>query len=136
MADTITQRPDILTESKSKRPGDHHAHHKLHFDERHALHELKHFLPSQNALKDFIHHNSLHPFQNLKFYDAIFKAAGIFGYQVTLQLTEYRELYQIGRIKHDILEKTISDRNIADRRLPIADLKSEVLLADFNRGLN
>src|SRR5688572_6239371 len=114
MADTVTQRPDILTELKSKRPGDNHAHHNLHFDEGHVLQELKHFLPSQNALKDFIHHNSLHPFQNLKFYDAIFKASGIFGYQVTLQLTEYRELYKMGRIKHDVLERTIADRKGAD----------------------
>ncbi len=77
------------------------------FDEKHVLHELKHYLPSQTPLKDFIHHNSLHAFQNLKFYDAIFKASKIFGYQVTLQLTEYRQLYNIGRINNDILEKII-----------------------------
>jgi hypothetical protein len=64
-----------------------------HFDEAHVLHELKHYLPSQTPLKDFIHHNSLHAFQKLKFYEGIFKASKIFGYQVTLQLTEYRELY-------------------------------------------
>src|SRR5262245_21891833 len=39
------------------------AHHNdaekhIHFDEHHVLHELKHYLPSQQALKDFIHHNS------------------------------------------------------------------------------
>lgn len=77
------------------------------FNEEHTLHELKHYLPSQTPLKDFIHHNSLHAFQNLKFYEAIFKASGIFGYQVTLQLTEYRELYNTGRIKNDVLEKII-----------------------------
>ncbi len=58
------------------------------FDEAHVLHELKHYLPTQTPLKDFIHHNSLHAFQHMKFYDAIFKASKIFGYQVTLQLTE------------------------------------------------
>jgi len=30
------------------------------FDEAHVLHELKHYLPSQTPLKDFIHHNSMH----------------------------------------------------------------------------
>ena len=63
---------------------------KHHVDEAHLVHELKHFLPSQQALKDFIHHNSLHAFQHMKFYDAIFKASKIFGFQVHLQLTEYR----------------------------------------------
>src|SRR5688500_7879059 len=63
------------------------------FDEQHVLNELRHYLPTQTPLKDFIHHNTLHAFQQSKFYDAIFKASKIFGYQVTLQLSEYRQLY-------------------------------------------
>ncbi len=80
------------------------------FNVHHVLHELKHFLPSQTPLKDFIHHNSLHAYQQMKFYDAIFKASTMFGYQVTLQLTEFRQLYQDGRIKADILDKVITGR--------------------------
>jgi len=80
------------------------------FNEDHVLHELKHFLPSQQALKDFIHHNSLHAFQHMKFYDAIFKASGIFGFQVHLQLTEYRDMYKSGRIRKDILEMVITNK--------------------------
>ena len=45
------------------------------FEEQHVLHELKHYLPTQQALKDFIHHNSLHAFQHMKFYDAINRQA-------------------------------------------------------------
>ncbi len=77
------------------------------FDEAHVLHELRHFLPSQTPLKDFIHHNSLHAFQQMKFYDAIFKASALFGYQVTLELQDFRKLYQTGRIRKDILEDAI-----------------------------
>ena len=80
------------------------------FDEKHVLHELKHYLPSQQALKDFIHHNTLHAFQHMKFYDAIFKASGIFGFQVHLQLGEYREMYKTGRIRKDILEMVIANK--------------------------
>src|SRR5687767_16015804 len=80
------------------------------FDEKHVLHELKHFLPSQQALKDFIHHNSLHAFQHMKFFDAIFKASKIFGFQVHLQLTEFRELYKTGRIREDILQRAIANK--------------------------
>lgn len=84
------------------------------FDEKHILHELKHYLPTQTPLKDFIHHNSLHAFQKMKFYDAIFKASKIFGYQVTLELNDYRKLYKIGRIKNEILERTIKQRKGED----------------------
>ena len=79
-----------------------------HFNEGHVLHELKHFLPSQQALKDFIHHNSLHAFQHMKFYDAIFKASAIFGFQVNLQLPEYRKMYETGRIREDVLVQRIT----------------------------
>lgn len=80
-------------------------HHE--FDETNTLLKLKHYLPSQTPLKDFIHHNTLHAFQDLKFYDGIFKASKIFGYQVTLQLADFRELYRIGRIKKNVLEKLL-----------------------------
>jgi len=84
---------------------------KVAFDEAHLLHELKHYLPTQTPLKDFIHHNSLHAFQTLNFYDAIFKASKIFGYQVTLELRDFRELYNIGRIRKDILERVIINKS-------------------------
>src|SRR5688572_5086216 len=77
------------------------------FDENSVIRELKHYLPSQTPIKDFIHHNSLHAFQHMKFYEAIFKASKIFGYQVTLELEEFRKLYRNGRIKNEILEKII-----------------------------
>jgi uncharacterized protein YbcC (UPF0753/DUF2309 family) len=83
---------------------------KHHFDEQHLLHTLKHYLPTQGPLKDFIHHNTLHAFQDMKFYDAIFKASAIFGFQTTFSLTEYRDLYMIKRITPEILARTIRER--------------------------
>lgn len=80
------------------------------FNEHEVLHELKHYLPAQAPLKDFIHHNTLHAFQNLKFYKALRTASEMFGYQVSLSLDEYRSLYKSGRIREDILSKAISDK--------------------------
>ncbi len=80
------------------------------FDEQHVLHQLTHYLPSQTPLKDFIHHNSLHAFQHMKFFDAIFTASKIFGYQVTLQLSEFRELYKTGRIRNEVLDRIIAEK--------------------------
>lgn len=99
------------------------------FDEAHVLHELKHYLPSQTPLKDFIHHNSLHAFQHMKFYDAIFKASKIFGYQVTLQLTEFRELYKIGRIRNEILERILAERKGIAK---VADWKEKLLHKEYD----
>ena len=99
------------------------------FNEAHVLHELKHYLPSQTPLKDFIHHNSLHAFQHMKFYDAIFKASKIFGYQVTLQLTEFRELFKIGRINNEVLERIITEKKGA---LQIEQWKEKLLHKEYD----
>lgn len=80
------------------------------FDEQHVLHALKHYLPSQGPLKDFVHHNTLHAFQDMKFYDAIFKASVIFGYQTTFSLAEYRDLYAQHRITSDMLDRVIMQK--------------------------
>lgn len=80
------------------------------FDEHEILHDLKHYLPAQAPLKDFIHHNTLHAFQNLKFDHAIRKAAKMFGYNVSLPLSDFRNLYKSKRILHDNLEKIIIER--------------------------
>lgn len=84
--------------------------HHIVFDEHEVLHKLKHYLPAQAPLKDFIHHNTLHAFQDMKFYKAIHTASEMFGYKVSLSLDEYRDLYQQEQINHAMLAKVISDR--------------------------
>ena len=73
------------------------------------LHELKHFLPAQAPLKDFVHHNTLHAFQNLPFFQALKQANSQFGYVGFLHLEEYRQLYREGKIKGEILKKVLND---------------------------
>ncbi len=80
------------------------------FDGELVLKELKHYLPTQTPLKDFIHHNSLHAFQQMKFYEAIYKASKIFGVQPTLPLQDFRKLFEVGRISEVILERIINDK--------------------------
>ena len=77
--------------------------------------QLKHYLPSQSPLKDFVHHNSLHAFQDKSFFEGIFNARDIFGYNVTLNIAEFRNLYQLGRINHDVLKKIIIDYKGVDQ---------------------
>lgn len=67
------------------------------FDEHQVIIELKHYLPAQAPLKDFIHHNKLHGFQGLNFHKALRQASQLFGYKVSLSLDEYRSLYHSGK---------------------------------------
>ncbi len=71
-----------------------------HFDVNESIKELKHFLPAQAPLKDFIHHNTLHAFQQLPFHKAMQQSSEIFGYKVYLSLEEYRQHYKNGRISN------------------------------------
>ena len=82
----------------------------FYFNEEEVLHDLKHYLPAQAPLKDFIHHNTLHAFQHLKFFKALQLASEIFGYKVSLSLDEYRSLFQKGKINENILDRIITQR--------------------------
>lgn len=91
------------------KPLQQNTHHSL-FDEAHFFHTLKHYLPAQGPLKDFVHHNPLHAFEQMKFYEAIFHVSQVFGYRVTFTLTEYRNLYKMRRITPEILRRVIHER--------------------------
>jgi uncharacterized protein YbcC (UPF0753/DUF2309 family) len=79
------------------------------FNEEKMMLDLRHYLPGQAALKDFVHHNSLHAYQDKEFFEAIFTASKTFGIQVTFNINEYRKLYGQGRITSGILDKVIID---------------------------
>lgn len=73
------------------------------FDFKRSLEKVRHWLPSQNPIKDFIHHNTLHAFQNLDFDDAVVEASGILGSRVYLSLGEYQKMGEAGQISEAIL---------------------------------
>ena len=77
------------------------------FNLHESLEELKHFLPAQAPLKDFVHHNTLHAFQKESFFDGLNKAHEIFGYKVFLTIDEYRQLYKEGKINDAILDRVL-----------------------------
>lgn len=99
------------------------------FDEHDALHDLKHYLPAQAPLKDFIHHNTLHAFQNLKFDHAIRRAAKMFGYNVSLSLNEFRDLYKSKRIKHANLERIIIEKKGKEH---LSEWLNNVLIKEYD----
>lgn len=97
-------RDDELIDERRMKPQ------KIAFDEHTVIHDLKHYLPAQAPLKDFIHHNTLHAFQDLPFYQGIQRASTLFGYKVSLALDEHRGLYATKRISEPVLTQVIARR--------------------------
>lgn len=79
------------------------------FELNSSIHKLKHYLPSQGALKDFIHHNTLHAFQHLSFFDGLNHAYETFGYKVTLTIPEFIGEYRKGRISENVLDRVLEN---------------------------
>ena len=82
-----------------------------------TLEKLSHFLPSQGPIKNFIHHNTLHSFQEhgLSFHEAIRSASWLYGSREYLPLSYYRELYVKGEISEWALKevlKQVKDQEI------------------------
>ncbi len=89
-------------------------HENSSFNEHEVLHDLKHYLPAQAPLKDFIHHNTLHAFQTLKFKDGVRNASEMFGYKISLSLEEFRANYAAKIIRKKNLEKIITESKGSD----------------------
>jgi uncharacterized protein YbcC (UPF0753/DUF2309 family) len=81
--------------------------HTVGFDEQHVLEHLKHYLPAQNPLKDFVHHNTLHAFQKNHFFSALQESSEIFGYKTYLSLSEFRTRFTKKEISEPVLDYVI-----------------------------
>ena len=103
------------------------------FDLAHTLDTLKHYLPAQAPLKDFVHHNTLHAFQDFPFHEALHRASIIFGYKTYLPLSEYRMMYTDKRINPEILDSIIC-QNKGEQNLE--NWKDKLLNTDFNEQQN
>lgn len=80
------------------------------FNEHEVIHHLKHFLPAQAPLMDFVHHNTLHAFQNLPFHEALETAHVKLGYQVYFPMDTFRALYAEGRISDEIIQRVLEEK--------------------------
>lgn len=107
---------------------DHRAARHSAFHISSCLHTIKHFLPAQAPLKDFVHHNTLHAFQDLNFNDALNRASKIFGYRTSMALKRFRELYDQKQIRDEILERVIADKK-GDGQ--VREWKQKLLSAEY-----
>lgn len=102
-----------LSDGESSAPSTEELLHNL----EHAIEHSGHLLPAQGPITVFVHHNTLHAFEELTFDDAVKKGARIFGCHPYLPEDQYRQ-------------------RLAQERITVKDLKA-VLQADLGeRGLD
>src|SRR5262249_57178334 len=63
-----------------------------------VINRLAHLLPAQGPISIFIHHNTLHAYEELPFEDAVVRAAGQLACEPVLPESRYRAKLAAGRI--------------------------------------
>src|SRR5438874_9611141 len=74
-----------------------------------VIEHAAHLLPAQGPITVFIHHNTLHAFEDLPFTQAVVRGAKVFGCQPYLSEQRYRDELAAGRIAFDDLEDVLRE---------------------------
>jgi uncharacterized protein YbcC (UPF0753/DUF2309 family) len=96
-----------------------------------VIEHASHLLPAQGPITVFIHHNTLHAFEDLPFHDAVKKGAMTFGCHPYLAEDRYRAELSRGRIRffelNDVLVRDLGPR--AQESVPCFGTLVELRLA-------
>ncbi len=79
----------------------------MHARLRAAIAHFEHVLPGQAAIRDFVHHNTLHGFQHLPFPEAVAAAHRVTGAYGYLPAEAFRDCYRNGRVTRADLEQVL-----------------------------
>ncbi len=76
---------------------------------RHTIDHAAHLLPAQGPITVFIHHNTLHAFEDLTFDQGVQKGAEVFGCHAYLPSERFRQHLESGRIRVADLQSVLAD---------------------------
>jgi len=76
---------------------------------RQAIDHAAHLLPAQGPITVFIHHNTLHAFEDLPFTEAVKAGARVYGCQPYMSKSRYREELIRGRIRFFDLQTVLRE---------------------------
>src|ERR1700732_2358513 len=74
-----------------------------------VIEHAAHLLPAQGPITVFIHHNTLHAFEDMPFHEAVAKGARVFGCHPYLTEDRYREALGRGRIRFEELQAVLRE---------------------------
>lgn len=77
-----------------------------------CLSRVAHWLPHQGPIKDFIHHNTLHAFQDHSFPEGCLIASRLYGAWTYLPISTYAEMYQCGEIHVGALQNVVRESSL------------------------
>src|ERR1041385_7792436 len=75
-----------------------------------VIDDVAHVLPAQGPISIFIHHNTLHAFEHLRFEEAVETAADRLGREPYLAEARYREKLASGRILARDVERLLHEQ--------------------------
>ncbi len=76
---------------------------------QHIVEHAAHFLPAQGPIDVFVHHNTLHAFEDLRFDQAVMKGHEVYGCEPYLSEDRYRAKLKRGRFTADDLFEVLLD---------------------------
>ncbi len=96
-----------------------------------VIEHAAHLLPAQGPITVFIHHNTLHGFEEIPFHEGVKRGALVFGCQPYLTEDRYRDELRVGRIRFDKLRRVLAQDlgDCADLELPLVGTRLELRLA-------
>lgn len=108
---------------------------------RHVMDHVAHLLPAQGPIGVFVHHNTLHAFQDKPFEEAVINAAKIFKAEPFLSEEAYQQERKRGRILDEDIEVVIArepDSEVIPGRLSRRQLRRALLIPGVRRvnGMN
>jgi len=102
---------------------------------REAVDHAAHYLPAQGPIGVFVHHNTLHAFEDQPFEEAVIRAARVFGTEPFLSETRYRQELARGRIREADVEAVLeldpgssAGETLAAGRVTVRQLHRALLL--------
>ncbi|MDP1563610.1 MAG: DUF2309 domain-containing protein [Pirellulaceae bacterium] len=87
-----------------------------------AVHHAIHFLPAQGSLKAFVHHNTLHAFEHLSFFDALREASTVLNAECLLSESEFRQELRSEGITWEEVDAVLRETLGADAEKAIGNL--------------
>lgn len=103
----------------------------------HAISHAAHLLPAQGPITVFIHHNTLHAFEDLPFHEGVQQGARLFGCQPYLSKDRYRQKLVRGRIRLEDLTAVLREDlgTAADKPIGPLGTRLELRLAMLQHAL-
>lgn len=72
-----------------------------------TIEHAAHLLPAQGPIEVFVHHNTLHAFENLSFHDGVKRGNEVYGANPYFREEQFREMLETGRVTVADLEQVL-----------------------------